>query len=442
MASSGSAAHIANVSGDTSSESGTSARSAPAERRSLTRTRRHWTTAAVVTPANVQSELDHFGPLCKSETKAGKSYFKCKLHNRFSCNMIIRTVPEMETGFICIQTCGLEHQHDAASERFGRGLSTQVKESIEEITKFNLKIRPATLHRMLLSEPYSYADNIVPYTKVRGHLHRIRGRASELYMEYSIAGLWNAVNNNQRVTASSTDGGRFYYLRPACEALVDVESGAGGRVQVFASTDTLLRCVDELDHTVCKMQLVIDSKHRVLLNDYPITVVGILDAGQQFHMVALAVSNREDEEFFYCLLQAVKDSLQVLELYPTFTCTMSDNSDAIQRALRRCFPMAVIGNCIFHLQQNIKKNELYGTCKCPKQFLSMLVQNGPFVGEMRTSRLPGMPSIGCQVYNTSTSSTYALKFSSHILKPREIFNLRIYCVRSTLQTEKKAGPGV
>jgi hypothetical protein len=158
--------------------------------------------------------------------------------------MIIRTVPEMDAGFICIQPCGLEHQHDAASERFGRVLSTQVKESIEEITQFNLKIRPTTLHRMLLSEPYIYADNIVPYTKVRGYLHRIRGRASELYMEYSIAGLRNAVNNNQRVTASSTDGGRFYYLRPACEALVDVENGAGGSVQVFASTDILLRCVD------------------------------------------------------------------------------------------------------------------------------------------------------------------------------------------------------
>jgi hypothetical protein len=47
-----------------------------------------------------------------------------------------------------------------------------------------------------------------------------------------------------------------------------------------------------------KMQLLIDSKHRVLLNKYPITVVGILDAGQQFTMIALAVSNKEDEEVF------------------------------------------------------------------------------------------------------------------------------------------------
>jgi hypothetical protein len=76
MASSGSAAHTAHVTGDTSSESAISVRSAPAERRALTRTRRTWTTAAVVTPAIVQSELDRFGPLCKSETKAGKTYFK------------------------------------------------------------------------------------------------------------------------------------------------------------------------------------------------------------------------------------------------------------------------------------------------------------------------------------------------------------------------------
>jgi hypothetical protein len=34
---------------------------------------------------------------------------------------------------------------------------------------------------------------------------------------------------------------------------------------------------------------------------------------------------------------------------------MSDNSDAIQRALRRRFPSAVTGNCLFHLQQNFKK---------------------------------------------------------------------------------------
>jgi hypothetical protein len=83
--------------------------------------------------------------------------------------------------------------------------------------------------------------------------------------------------------------------------LVDVESGTGARVQVFASTDTLLRHVDNLDLSMSKMQLGIDSKHRVLLNNYPITVVGILNAGQQFNVIAFALSNKEHEEFFYFL---------------------------------------------------------------------------------------------------------------------------------------------
>jgi hypothetical protein len=72
-------------------------------------------------------------------------------------------------------------------------------------------------------------------------------------------------------------------------------------VQVVASTNTLLRHVDNLDHSMSKMQLVIDSKHRVLQNHHPISVVGILDAGKQFNMIALAVSKKKEEKFFYCL---------------------------------------------------------------------------------------------------------------------------------------------
>jgi hypothetical protein len=84
-------------------------------------------------------------------------------------------------------------------------------------------------------------------------------------------------------------------------------------VQVFASNDTLLCCADELDRTACKMQLVIDSRHRVLLiidvfttylSIYPISVVGILDAGLQFHMIALAVS-RKIRRGVFLLLSAV-----------------------------------------------------------------------------------------------------------------------------------------
>jgi hypothetical protein len=141
--------------------------------------------------------------------------------------------------------------------------------NIEEITKFNLQIHLVSLQRIILRETYRYDENIAPIKTVRGHLHRIRGRASDFYMEYSIAGLWNAVNNNQRMSSSSKDERKFYYLCPANESMVNRDSGVDARVQAFASTDALLRHAADLEQIAFKMQLVIDSKYRVILNNYP-----------------------------------------------------------------------------------------------------------------------------------------------------------------------------
>jgi MULE transposase domain len=69
----------------------------------------------------------------------------------------------------------------------------------------------------------------------------------------------------------------------------------------------------------------------------------------------MSLRRSENEEFFDDLFEAVKRSLIRLSIDPMFSCTMSDNSDAIQKALRQSFPSASIGNCLFHLQQNIKK---------------------------------------------------------------------------------------
>jgi hypothetical protein len=37
-----------------------------------------------------------------------------------------------------------------------------------------------------------------------------------------------------------------------------------------------------------------DSKHKELIGNYPVTALGILDAGQ-FNLIALALSSKEDE---------------------------------------------------------------------------------------------------------------------------------------------------
>jgi hypothetical protein len=106
-------------------------------------------------------------------------------------------------------------------------------------------------------------------------------------------------------------------------------------VQVFVSTDTPPKVAAKIYHTGAVMQLVIDSKDRVLINNYPVTAVGFLDAGQQFNLVMLVVSNKEDEEFFCSLIQSLQNILASCSIAISVECTMSDNCSAIQHALRQ-----------------------------------------------------------------------------------------------------------
>jgi hypothetical protein len=82
---------------------------------------------------NLKSKLEAYAPLIKCETKCEKSYCKCPMRNRFECPMTVRTVREVVTGSILIETCAMSHCHDAFNEKFqGGGLSFCVQESIRE----------------------------------------------------------------------------------------------------------------------------------------------------------------------------------------------------------------------------------------------------------------------------------------------------------------------
>ena len=66
------------------------------------------------------------------------------------------------------------------------------------------------------------------------------------------------------------------------------------------------------------------------MNNYPVTALGILDAGQQFNLIAVALSNKEDENMYSAMIQGVGTVLQSIGVEMDPECTMSDNSDAIQ----------------------------------------------------------------------------------------------------------------
>jgi hypothetical protein len=161
------------------------------------------------------------------------------------------------------------------------------------IAKFNLKIRPRTLHRRLLAPPYSYAVADVPLSKVTSFIHRIRSLANSSCLEFSISGLFNFVSSKQRAT-SSTDESSFYFTENAESSIINPGS-EDARVQVFASTDIRLNVAAKIYQTAASIRLVIDSKHRVPTKNYPVTAVGLLNVGQQFNLVMLTVSHKEDE---------------------------------------------------------------------------------------------------------------------------------------------------
>jgi hypothetical protein len=139
----------------------------------------------------------------------------------------------------------------------------------------------------------------------------------------------------------------------------------------------------------------------------------------------------------------MKDSSQLLELYPKFTCTMSDNRDAIQRALHRCFLSAVLGNFLFHLQQTIKKKRTLWNV----QVLLTVPVNAMSKSTIR--RRDENESFARDAVNWFPSLQHVYEFNlcfeiflSYLESRKDIQFSNILRRERTLQTEKTAGPGV
>jgi hypothetical protein len=246
-----------------------------------------WATKKSVHPSSLDSELEEFGPLAKCETKCEKTSYRCPMRKRFGCGMVFRTIREVMKGYVAIETSGSSHSHSATVEQFDRRLSNAVKESIDKITKFNYSIRPKALQRALITVPFNFPIDTVEITKVASYLKRVRRATKSSYVEHTVSVFWNAVSSRQ-FDEDSSDWGKYFYIITADSSISETGS-SDARVQIFATTRSLLENIHKFSHTSGVMQVVLDSKHLVLMNNYPITALGILDAGQQFKLIALAV---------------------------------------------------------------------------------------------------------------------------------------------------------
>jgi hypothetical protein len=138
-----------------------------------------------------------------------------------------------------------------------------------------------------------------------------------------VSGLWNAVSSLQFDEASS-DRAKYFYTITA-ETAISETGSSDARVQICATTRSFLENIRKVSYTSGVMQVVPDSKHRVLMKIYPLTALGILDAGQQFNLIALVVSNKEDETFYASFLKSIQNLVQTVGIIWDAACTMSDN---------------------------------------------------------------------------------------------------------------------
>jgi hypothetical protein len=201
--------------------------------------------------------------------------------------MVIHTIREVVTGHIVIETRGLSHTHNDSEEQFQRGLSNAIKEAVVEITKCNNRIRPQALQRDLITVPFQFSMSDVKIEKITSYIHRIRQTKTSSYVEHIVSGLWNVISSRQFDKHSSDWAKGFFTVTPD-QAFVDAGT-SDARVQNFATTRSLLENSRQISLSVSWMQFVLNSKHRVVMNNYPITVLGVLDMGQQFNLIALAV---------------------------------------------------------------------------------------------------------------------------------------------------------
>jgi hypothetical protein len=172
-------------------------------------------------------------------------------------------------------------------------------------------------------------------------------------MEYSVSGLCAMIEARQRCEFSNNTS-KLFFTEPA-EKSIQFTGSENSRVQAFFTTEILLQNVQRVCNTAGVLQLAMNSKHRVLMNKYPVTALGVLDGVQQFNLIALALSNKEHENMYSPMIQGVETVLQSIDVHMYPECTMFDNCDAIQKSFIRYYRNGSIGGCIFHILQNIKK---------------------------------------------------------------------------------------
>jgi hypothetical protein len=186
---------------------------------------------------------------------------------------------------------------------------------------------------------------------LKEHLGNAESELKQLFRDFS---------HNSEATACSP-----YCFGPSVNA-VDI------RVGRFLVGVTSMGLLDNLRTALLQRPQILhfDGTYGLNFLRFPLVLVGVSDAMGRFHLVAIYVTESEDNEAYKTMLEHLKaESIAKLQrdyLQPSYV--MTDGARGFPSLVSSVFPAAVHLMCYFHLTQACKK-------KCPQQSWSMVLMD-------------------------------------------------------------------
>lgn len=100
-----------------------------------------------------------------------------------------------------------------------------------------------------------------------------------------------------------------------------------------------------------------DGTYRVMMEQYPLIVIGTTDRAQSFHLIGLGISNHETVGDYEFMFEAVKNGMmRTLNRTIEPRCLISDFAPAIRNGFKKVFPKAAATiMCYAHVRANATK---------------------------------------------------------------------------------------
>lgn len=286
--------------------------------------------------------------LCSQNTTDGiKTVYRCNKAKRRGpqCIASIYTIHNSEPNDrkIYLFKKNRDHNHDQLGENKSSILSDEAKQRIIELHE--LKHHTKAIH-FIMSRDEKFIS--VTTNQIRGAIASYKLKKYGSSRE-TMAGVEAFAQENMTVP---DDEHKPYII--GFEKSADDDDDVWFRFAV--STKRLLKSA------VVAKNFHVDSTYKIIIQNFPVSVIGCSDMNRRFHPLAIMVSTNEKWEDYSFLFKAVAHAIQIVwnvELQPNFL--IADAAPAISKGFKHAFPNCNDSNiimCWYHVAYNFNKHAL------------------------------------------------------------------------------------